>query len=192
MAVGAYPGSFNPPTVAHLAIAEAARDHAGLERVDLVVSEAALGKEGVVAPSVDDRVAVLEHVAASRPWLGVRRSRHQLIADLAADYDVVVVGADKWLQMLDPAWYGGSLERRDEALRRLPRVLVAPRAGYPIPASHAAPGELLALTADLAGVSSTGARAGRLEWMLAEAADLDRRTGVWTVTGSSDGGREAP
>ena len=36
--VGAYPGTFNPPTRAHLAVAAAAREQCGLARVDLVVS----------------------------------------------------------------------------------------------------------------------------------------------------------
>jgi len=37
MAVGCYPGSFNPPTIAHLAVADAARRQAGLDSVDLVL-----------------------------------------------------------------------------------------------------------------------------------------------------------
>ncbi len=49
--IGVYPGSFDPPTVAHLAIAEAARDQAGLDRVVLAVSRAALGKEQRRQPS---------------------------------------------------------------------------------------------------------------------------------------------
>ena len=85
---------------------------------------------GVKYGSVPEKVvAVLEAVASSRPWLGVAVTEARLIADIAARYDVVVLGADKWAQVLDPAWYGGSTEARDEALARLPRVLVAPRAG---------------------------------------------------------------
>jgi nicotinic acid mononucleotide adenylyltransferase len=67
----AYPGSFNPPTVAHLAIAEAARDQFGVDRVDLVLSRVALAKEHVLKPPFADRVATVERVAATRPWLGV-------------------------------------------------------------------------------------------------------------------------
>ena len=37
----AYPGSFDPLTIAHLGIAEAARDRHALDRVDLVISEVA-------------------------------------------------------------------------------------------------------------------------------------------------------
>ena len=35
--IGVYPGSFNPPTIAHIEIALAARAHHGLQRVDLAV-----------------------------------------------------------------------------------------------------------------------------------------------------------
>ncbi|MBO0731843.1 MAG: hypothetical protein J2P57_21470 [Acidimicrobiaceae bacterium] len=71
MTVGAYPGSFNPPTVAHLAIADAARRVMGLERVDFVVSRVALGKEDVAVPSArSDRRAGNDHLqpaVARRP-----------------------------------------------------------------------------------------------------------------------------
>ena len=56
-AVGCYPGSFNPPTVAHLAVAEAAVAAAGLVRLDLVVSTVALDRERVSAPTLADRLA---------------------------------------------------------------------------------------------------------------------------------------
>jgi Cytidylyltransferase-like len=173
MAVGCYPGSFNPPTVAHLAVAEAARCQAGLDRVDLVLSVAPLGKSPRAGPPVDRRRAVLEAVASSRPWLGVAVTEARLIADIAARYDVVVLGADKWAQVLDPAWYGGSTEARDEALARLPRVLVAPRAG-----DHPAGVELLDVAAHLHEVSASAVRAGHPDaarWALPEAV----ASGLW-------------
>jgi hypothetical protein len=178
--VGAYPGSFNPPTVAHLAIAEAACAQAGLERLDLVVSESALGKEDVAVPTLEDRLHVLELVAATRPWLGVRRTPHRLIADIALGYDAVVMGADKWAQVLDPAWYGGSPARRDEAVAGLPRILVVPRRGHPLQPADVAPGELLRVHRDHHVVSSSGARSGRSDWMLREASEWDLTTGAWS------------
>ncbi len=42
---GVYPGSFDPLTIAHLAIAEKAVHEAGLDHLDLALSRAALGKE---------------------------------------------------------------------------------------------------------------------------------------------------
>lgn len=174
MAVGAYPGSFDPPTVAHLAIAEAAVRACSLERVDLVLSASALGKEGRHHVEVDDRARVLEAVAATRPWLGVVVTRSRLLVDIAAGYDVLVMGADKWAQVVDPAWYG-TAEARDDALARLPTVAVAPRPGWPVPAG------VVALTLDEghAQVSSTAVRAGDRHLMVAEAAALAEATGAW-------------
>src|SRR5262245_66145334 len=105
MALASYPEPFTPPTIAHLAVADAARRQGGLDRLDLGLSVAALGKSPGDGPPVDRRRAVLESVAASRPWLGVVVTDARLIADIAAGYDAVVLGADKWAQVLDPAWY---------------------------------------------------------------------------------------
>ena len=86
-----FPGSFNPPTLAHLAI------------------------------------EVLRASCAAIDGLGVVVSRLQLIADLADGYDVVIIGADKWHQIHDVQFYGGSLAHRDSAIARLPAVAIAPR-----------------------------------------------------------------
>ncbi len=177
MRVGAYPGTFNPPTIAHLAIAEAARRHGALDRLDLVVSTVPLGKVPG-GPPIEVRVAVLEAVSAARPWLGVRVTDRQLISEVAAGYDAVVVGVDKWEQIVDPAWYGGSVLARDEAVARLPRVLMVARPPNPLP--DLPPGSLLlAIGAEYDGVSSSAARAGRRDFMVAEAAAHDDLTGAW-------------
>jgi hypothetical protein len=166
--VGAYPGTFNPPTIAHLAIAQAARDQGALDHLDLVVSTVPLGKDPT-GPPLETRVSVLEAIAATRPWLGVRITERQLIAEVAAGYDAVVVGVDKWLQIVDPEWYGGSVAARDQAVARLPRVLVVARPPDPLP--ELPPGAVvLAIGPEFDGVSSSAARAGRRDWMAAEAA----------------------
>jgi nicotinic acid mononucleotide adenylyltransferase len=180
VALGVYPGSFNPPTVAHLAIAEAAWRQLGLERVDLAVSRTALGKEEVERPLLAHRLEVLESVAATRPWLGVQVVDAQLVVDLAAGYDVVVMGADKWAQVFDPGWYGGSEAARDLAVARLPRLAVVARPGVPLPEAEALGGVLLVVDDQHADVSSSAARAGRTDWMLPEALEFDARTGAWT------------
>jgi nicotinic acid mononucleotide adenylyltransferase len=172
-----YPGSFNPPTVAHLAVAECARRQAGLQRVDLALSRSALGKEDAVRPLLEDRLAVLRAVAATRPWLAVVVTDAQLIADIASGYDAVIMGADKWAQVMDPAWYG-SARSRELALARLPRVLVAARP--PFGARPSAGLEWLDLPAEHLDVSSTAAREGRRDLMLPEAARFDEETGAWS------------
>jgi Cytidylyltransferase-like len=187
MRVGAYPGTFDPPTVAHLAIAEAAWRQGGLDRVDLVLSRSPLGKDPAV-PSFEHRVHVLHRVAASRPWLGVAVTDKRLITDVAAGYDAVIMGTDKWIQVCDPAWYGGLLEARDAALARLPPLLIVPRPGLEhIPAR---PENALRLVVDEsnAEVSSTLARAGRRDWMAPEAAAFDEATGAWSQPDRYDAG----
>ena len=161
---GCYPGSFDPPTIAHLAVASAARDRHRLARVALVVSRVAIGKDPASAAALERRIGALEAVAATVGWLEVVVSDLQLIVDLAEGYDVVVMGADKWHQVNDPRFYGGSARARDVALARLPTVAVAPRPPHPVPADL-----LLDLPATFSEVSSTLARAGRDDLVIPEA-----------------------
>jgi hypothetical protein len=180
MRTGAYPGTFDPPTVAHLAVAEAALKQGGLGAVHLVVSRRPLGKDPSV-PSFEDRLGVLEQVAVSRPWLEVRVTEKRLIADVAAGYDAVVMGMDKWRQVLDPAWYGGSKGARDAAVAALPAVLLAGRHGIdPAPAPPGIHVRVLRVHPAHGPVSSTLVRAGRAEWMLEEAARFDAECGAWS------------
>jgi hypothetical protein len=161
--------------VAHLAVAEAALHHGGLDRVDLVISRWALGKEHLDEASVTRRLAVLHRVCASRPWLGVAVTDARLIVEVAAGYAVVVLGADKWRQVIDPAWYGDdpcspdAIAARDAAVAALPRVLVAPRAG-----DRPDGVELLIIDDAHHHVSSSGVRSGidgADRWVVPEAAD---------------------
>jgi hypothetical protein len=159
---GAYPGTFDPPTIAHLAIAEAAVRQCRLTRVDLVVNREPLGKGSV--RSLDERVSVLESVASTRPWLGVVVTDLVHLADIADGYDVLIMGADKWGQVLDPSFYGSEVHR-DEAVARLPRLAIARRGELPVP------GDCVVLDVEMHDVSSTAARAGRDEFALPEARD---------------------
>jgi hypothetical protein len=164
VSAAAFPGSYNPPTVAHLAMAEATMRQCGVERVDLVLSRSALGKESVVRPTVDERAAVLDAVAANgRPWLGVVVTDDQLLVDIAAGYDVLVLGADKWEQVMDPVFYGGSIAQRDAAVARLPRLAVARRRTHDVPMGP----HVVVLDVDHHEVSSTAARAGARDLMRA-------------------------
>ena len=168
MAVACYPGTFNPPTVAHLAVAEAALRWCEVDRVELVLSRVPLGKEDV-RPGVDERVAVLQEVARSRPWLSVAVTEQRHIAAIAQAYDVVVMGADKWEQVNDPGFYE-SASARDVAIASLPRVAVAPRKDHPVPDGA------VVLEVDLHDVSSTAVRQGRHDLMLPEAT----ASGLWS------------
>ena len=175
--LGVYPGSFNPPTIGHIAIAQAARDQRRLARVDFMVSRVALGKELTDWPAFEDRVAVLEASVADFEGLEVAVTDHQLLVDIAQGYDVVIMGADKWAQVQDPAFYGNSEEGRDQAVAALARLelAVAPRPPFEVPA-----GAELNIDPEMVPVSSTGARQGRLEWMTAAARAFDDATGAWS------------
>jgi hypothetical protein len=161
---GAYPGTFNPPTVAHLAVAVAARSQCGLDRVELILSETPLGKHGdpQLAP-IDVRLSALQRVAADYDWLTVTRTDAQLLVDVAADYDVVILGADKWAQVIDPVWYG-TTAARDSAMSRLPHVALAPRPPHPLPVEdeHVT---ILNIDPEHHDVSATAVRAGRRQWL---------------------------
>lgn len=173
--LGVYPGSFNPPTRAHIEIALAARKAHGLLRVDLAISAVALGKESVQIPHFDHRLDVIRSSIAGITGLGLIVTDAQLIADIAHGYDVVVMGADKWTQVNDPSWYGGDPAARDAVLARLPRLALAPRPPHQIPDAHRLP-----VADDLLEVSSSAARGGRVEWMTDAAREFDQRTGAWT------------
>lgn len=157
-----FPGSFDPLTVAHLAIADAVVAELDVLRVDLVVSTVPLAKEHLDQSPASQRIAHIRRHATDRPWLDAAVTQHQLLADIAEGYDVLVVGADKWHQLFDVAFYGGSKARRDESLARLPRVAVAPRSGVPVPTS--ADVHVLDVHPSLHEVSSTAVRSGRTDW----------------------------
>ena len=167
--LAAYPGSFDPLTIAHLAIAEAARTTHGLTGVDLVISEVAIGKEDRGRDRLDERVAAIELAGRTRPWLRIVVTGLQLVSDIAEPYDLVIVGADKWAQLHDPA-YHPSAAAHAEALAKLPRPLVVPRSPWAVPDEHR-----LDVPDHLTEVSASAAREGRKDWMAPEA----REIGAW-------------
>jgi len=157
---GAYPGTFDPPTIAHLAIAEAALSACALERIDLIVNRRPIGKGE--SRDLEMRLAMLEAVATSRPWLGVVVSDHELIVDQVVGYDVLVLGADKWAQVVDPSYYASEADCA-AAVARLPRLAVARRNDFTLPR------ECTVLDVDLPDISSTAARGGRIDLVVPEA-----------------------
>lgn len=159
---GVFPGSFDPLTTAHLAVADAAHAQLGLDRLDLVLSEVALAKEDGHSSTSGERLATILDRGVDRPWLRARITGAQLLVDIAAGYEVLVIGADKWSQLHDPSFYGGSTVARDDALARLPRVAIAPRSGHVVPDDPA----VFVLDVDPVhrAVSATAVRRGRDDW----------------------------
>jgi nicotinate-nucleotide adenylyltransferase len=172
--IGVYPGTFNPPTRARLAVAAAARARHRLDRIDLAVSRVALGKESLARPTLEDRLKILRADISDHDWLAVVLTDAGLIIDIARGYDVVVMGADKWAQVRDEAWYDSPAER-DRALDQLPTLAIAPRPPHQVPEEH-----LLMVPPELSEISSTLARDGRRDLMTPAAARFDELTGAWS------------
>jgi cytidyltransferase-like protein len=130
-------GSFDPLTIGHAALAEAALAHADL--VLLVYSVRTLPKEEGTPQALlseDERLAVLEAFCGTRPGIEPALCSHGLLADQAeaaaarfpASDISLVMGSDKVMQLLDPIWY----EDPEPTLRRLfsrATVLYAVRTG---------------------------------------------------------------
>lgn len=195
MRIGVYPGSFNPPTTAHVAIAEAAVEQCRLDRVEFVLSRDALGKHDDDLVDVEHRRSVIDAMSSRFEWLAVRITEHRLVADIATGADVIIVGADKWAQVIDPVWYDGSADERDRIVARLPHVAYAPRRRVSVPDDHrrllddvTAGTTILDVGEDHLHTSATHARAGRHDWMTPEAKAFDDETGAWS--GPSSVGRE--
>jgi nicotinic acid mononucleotide adenylyltransferase len=137
-AVALLSGSFDPITIGHAALADAAEDRADL--VLLVYSVRTLPKEGEASSpllSDRDRLRALEAFAQSRRRVVPALASHGLLAEQAesarrrfpAARLFLVMGSDKALQVLDPRWYAD----RDEVLNRLfahAGVLYADRSGH--------------------------------------------------------------
>jgi nicotinic acid mononucleotide adenylyltransferase len=170
-------GSFDPMTVAHAALVEAA-----CRQVDLVVlvySARMLPKEGPAPRALlreTDRLEVLERFCRRHPKLAIGLCSHGLLADqVAAAREMfgtqslfLVMGSDKVLQVLHPKWYVDP-DRALEGLFREAAVLYAVRAGEvgavqaalkrPETAAWARRFTRLDVPADFAAVSSRSVRA---------------------------------
>lgn len=130
--VALLPGSFNPPTAAHLLLAERALRE-GFDCVALVLARVVVGKrDGGLIP--EDRLLALATIAEP-PGRVVAVSSCGLYADQAQAAReafpgaevTFLVGSDKVMQIFEHRWY----DDRDRALERLfdaARLLAAPRA----------------------------------------------------------------
>lgn len=136
-----FPGSFNPPTTAHLAMLKQAcqfgRMHGGM-RVYAAMSKRTTDKETVERPLLVDRMLLLDTVLHNHaPHTGILLFNRGLYVEQAeairSQYPEVgqlyfLLGFDKIVQIFDARYY----EDRDNALRELfalAEMLVAPRAG---------------------------------------------------------------
>jgi nicotinic acid mononucleotide adenylyltransferase len=142
-----FPGSFNPPTNAHLALLKQAErfahsptlsatgDHQGL-LLYAAISKRTTDKENVDRPLMLDRIILLDTLLKQRlPHTGMMLFNRGLYVEQAeavrSSFPAVsrlffLLGFDKIVQILDPHYY----EDRDAALKTLfslAELLVAPR-----------------------------------------------------------------
>lgn len=138
--IGLLAGTFNPLTVAHTALAEAAAAAtAGCDRVILAMAPTSIGKEGLERAHPLDRLDWVATWARGRPWAVAAVASHPLLVDMAEAAGrggarvALIVGADKAAQLVDPVYYDDP-EVALERLARAASLLVAERAGHPAPA----------------------------------------------------------
>jgi nicotinate-nucleotide adenylyltransferase len=117
-----YGGAFDPPHLGHLALADAARERFGVDRLVILVNERPAHR--AVHASAEDRLALAR---AAFPLDDVRLDPHPRTVELlrAEGFDdpVFVVGADQFRGFLD--W-----SEPAEVLARA-RLAVATRPGFP-------------------------------------------------------------
>jgi nicotinamide-nucleotide adenylyltransferase len=122
--VAMLPGSFDPITIAHTALAEAAAARADL--VVLIYSARTVDKEEGTEPPLlkeQERIRAVRDVCAGREVWTLALCSHGLLVDQVdaargrfPEAELrLVIGSDKVLQVLDPKWYGDA----DTALTRL-------------------------------------------------------------------------
>jgi nicotinamide-nucleotide adenylyltransferase len=133
--IGLFAGSYNPVTLAHVALAEAARSQAKLDLLAWTMAEVTVDKERVTRAALPDRLAQLLALALPRHDAVVLMNRglyvdqaHVLRCLTSAGTRLfILVGYDKIVQILDPRYYAD----REAALTELfglAELLVAPRA----------------------------------------------------------------
>jgi nicotinic acid mononucleotide adenylyltransferase len=164
-----FPGSFNPFTVAHRAIADQIlADHPNAS-LTFVISTSALGKDSRSQPEPSHRAnAIKGRCADLGERVDVVVTTQQLLVDIASSFDLLVIGADKWIQINSPDWYPTDAAR-DDAIRSLPRIAVFARASIDIDhlRAYGHPKGLQIVSfidESLAHVSATAVREGREEW----------------------------
>ena len=135
--LGVLCGSFNPPTLAHVGLADAAAA-AGLDQVVYAVAKVTVDKEIVTGMALEDRLLLLLACTAGRADRGVALVNRGLYVEQARAFRdlfggrtklTFVIGMDKLFQILDPNYYVDRAAALDE-LFSLASLMVANRGGH--------------------------------------------------------------
>ena len=158
--LGLMPGSFNPPTCAHMALAEAA-----LSVVDQVVLVLPrwFPHKGFEGASAEQRAQMLRRISEGRPRFGAALSDGGLYVDIAREARQEYPGAEIHLICGRDAaermvcWDYGETGVVEGMLREF-RLLVAPREGGYTPPAHVAHAVTNLMAGDFDECSSTRVR----------------------------------
>ena len=132
--LGVLCGSFNPPTLAHVGLADAAAA-ARLDQVVYAVAKVTVDKETVTGMALEDRLLLLLACTAGRADRGVALVNRGLYVEQARAFRdlfgsrtrlTFIVGMDKLFQILDPDYYVDRAAALDE-LFSLASLMVANR-----------------------------------------------------------------
>jgi nicotinic acid mononucleotide adenylyltransferase len=122
--VGILPGSFNPPTSAHLALALAAHERFKLDTIVFSLSSVIVDKEVVEGLCHEDRLLLLGLISQQHEWLAAAVTNRGLYYQQVPGFRELfgkktsiyfIVGMDKVVQIFDSKYY----EDRDAALTKL-------------------------------------------------------------------------
>ena len=135
--LGIFSGSFNPITVAHIEMIEAAQERYDLDEILLILARANVDK-GVFGLSLADRLLMLKLYAVTREDFSVAACSHgkfiEKIEALKPAYPrdthfSFIVGYDTFIRLFDPKYYT-DLHGALEALFNQCRFIVANRHNY--------------------------------------------------------------
>jgi nicotinate-nucleotide adenylyltransferase len=139
-ALGVFGGTFDPIHVAHLAVAEAARDALGLERVLFVPNRQPPHKPDQAVTAAADRLAMVRAAIADNPafeasTIEIDRDGPSYTADTLAALGAQRIAAgepgDLALILSVEALAGLATWHEPQRVLALSRLVVAPRDGYP-------------------------------------------------------------
>lgn len=150
--LGVLGGTFDPPHVAHLAVAEEAREALGLERVLFVPAGRPWQKAARDVTPGPIRLAMLERAIAGNPAFAVdgrevERPGPSYTVDTLAALVAEGAGPDPWFILSAEALAGFATWREPQRILGLARLCVAPRGSRP----EAAVAALLARFPEAAG-----------------------------------------
>jgi nicotinate (nicotinamide) nucleotide adenylyltransferase len=132
------PATFNPPTLAHVALAEASLQHADAA---LMVLPRVLPHKEYAGVTFDDRLEMLRRLARARPTFAAAVSEGGLFIDIAQEVQTqfpgaklfVVCGRDAAERIIN--WDYGDHSTLEHMLEMF-QLLVAPRCGVYTPPAH--------------------------------------------------------